>query len=654
MLRPEIGRTATVALCAVIATTLATPDISFPFNSQVPTVARVGSPYLFQFSDSTFAPDTTNFTYSLSDQPNWLALNGATRTLSGTPTQGDVGSISFTLSAADDSGAAHMPCTLVVSSDPAPQLEGDIVKELAASANLSNSQPPVVTLLPSESFKFDFQQSSFVDIVQRKLYYYATLTDHTPLPSWLSFDSSTLVFSGTAPVLSAFPQSWDIDLIASDVAGFAGATASFTVSIGTEQLTFVPAEQSVNISSGAQVLFTELKSQLYLNGQSLGLQNISSAYASSLPSWLQFDNATLAVTGTALSNLSDETFSVTVKDEAGDSATATINLVTGNASLIVGSVGDLTAYSGQVFDYVFPDSLFSGNGTELTVEFSPSVTWLHFDATARKIQGTVPSQPSTTSIAATLIATSTGSDETQTQTFTINVKATASSMTLSTLTTSRLSTRASATNSSTAVALATNASSPGHLSAGVIAVIVVLSLIAAVLLIVCLMLCLRRRKRDGYELHSASPAKNKNIGHPMPPTSHVENTISAHDVERDAEKADESTAPMPPPKEADPPPQIALDLPPRTSGNRRSRWLKRFSYISQASSLANGSEGMKEDKDIPEWGSGSVILQKPHDSSYGLAGGPQSPRTDPQASPSELAMRRLTIAPKAAASRSDE
>ena len=109
----------------------------------------------------------------------------------------------------------------------------DISKQIAVSANLSSSQPPVVTILPSVPFHFDFQPDSFIDIVQRKLFYYATLDDHTPLPAWLQFDAAGMAFTGTAPQLSAFPPSWTIDLIASDVAGFAGARASFAIAVGT-------------------------------------------------------------------------------------------------------------------------------------------------------------------------------------------------------------------------------------------------------------------------------------------------------------------------------------------------------------------------------------------------------------------------------------
>ncbi|KAI7326856.1 hypothetical protein KC326_g89 [Hortaea werneckii] len=284
-LNPKTSCIATLSAFLFASTVNAVPGIYFPFNSQVPTVARVGRPYLFQLSSTTFAPQDKSFVYSLSAQPAWLTIDGSTRTLMGTPAQSDVGASTFTLTAADDTGAAHMACTLVVSSDAAPQLEGGISQQLAATANLSSSQPPVVTF-------------SFIDTVQRQLYYYATLTDHTPLPSWLSFDGKELAFSGVAPTLSSFPQSWDIDLIASDVEGFAGTTASFTIAIGTQRLAFVPVKQTINITNGMQLQFDSLQHDLFRDGQAVGVEDLASVSTSELPEWLGFDASTLVLSGT--------------------------------------------------------------------------------------------------------------------------------------------------------------------------------------------------------------------------------------------------------------------------------------------------------------------------------------------------------------------
>ncbi|KAF2210463.1 hypothetical protein CERZMDRAFT_16792, partial [Cercospora zeae-maydis SCOH1-5] len=394
----------------------------FPFNSQVPTVARVGQQYSFQISDSTFAPPSPNYLYTISQHPAWLTIDSATRTLQGTPGTSDAGSETFVLTAAGESGAAQMSCTLVVSADLAPRLVGDISEQLSETANLSSSTPPVVTLLPSTQFKFDFEQDSFIDIVQRRLYYYATLADHTPLPSWLRFDAEKLTFSGNAPDLSAFPQSWVINLIASDVAGFSGSTASFTIAIGTQQLVFVPGEQEWNITAGKAVNITTLQNELYRNNAKLSPGSLRSALAD-LPSWLEFDPSTLAITGNAPDDFKAENITITVTDGVGNTAMSVINLVAGNSSLFNGQIGTLSAQAGADFSYHLEDSLFTQRDLDISVNLPTSATWLTYDAEGRELTGMVPSTAQAATLRATITAKSGDDDQGQTQIFTIDVEA---------------------------------------------------------------------------------------------------------------------------------------------------------------------------------------------------------------------------------------
>ena len=326
--RRRIGRFATrtmartalqyaeIAIICILFTAhcLAIPSANFGFNAQVPTVARVGQPYFFQFTASTFAPTDANLTYVLANQPAWLVLDDATRTLSGVPGASDAGSSVFALIAADETGPVSMACTLVVSTDPVPLLQGDLSDQLKGEANISSTTSPVLTLVPGQAFDFHFRQGSFIDIVQRKLFYYATLTDHTPLPGWLHFDATSLTFSGDTPQLSAFPQSWQIALIASDVEGFAGSSLSFTIVIDLQQLVFSPQEQDVQITPGSSVQIPDLLSTLSLNGKGLGSSDLEISQVSALPDWLSFDNSTLALSGTAPSDFVSQNLTVTVSD----------------------------------------------------------------------------------------------------------------------------------------------------------------------------------------------------------------------------------------------------------------------------------------------------------------------------------------------------
>ena len=105
-------------IAAPVATT-ASLDIT-PVND-APTVANAiadqgatqGSPFTFQFAGNTFndvdTGDTLNYAATLSNGsplPSWLGFDAATRTFSGTPANGDVGSIAVKVTATDGGNAS--------------------------------------------------------------------------------------------------------------------------------------------------------------------------------------------------------------------------------------------------------------------------------------------------------------------------------------------------------------------------------------------------------------------------------------------------------------------------------------------------------------------------------------------------------------------
>jgi hypothetical protein len=622
----------------LLATTSAIPAAVFPFNSQVPTAARINQPYNFQFSGSTFAPGDANLIYSLSGQPAWLSLDSTSRTLTGTPGQADTGSSTFVLTAADGFGAAHMQCTLVVSSDPTPTLQGDLGSQLAESSNLSSSNPPVMALLPNNAFEFHFRQNSFIDIVQRSLYYYATLTDHTPLPAWLHFDPAQLSFAGAAPLLSAFPQSFEVMLIASDVPGFAGSSSTFTIMIGERQLVFVPEEKSVRIKAGEAVAVDDLGDGLLFNGGKMDLSKLGSVETKDLPAWLSFDSKTLKLQGNAPDDVqATNDVTITASDEAGDTAMVVVHLVLDGdtTALFTGSIGTLDATPGEHFEYTIPTSVIGNTDATLMLVLPTDATWLQFDSGKRELKGDVPTQASSI-ISATLNARAPNAPEPETQIFSINIKATApvnGSSSGTTLVTSRTSPTESST--SPAAVFAEDISSHNGLPGRTIAGIVVGVLLAvAILFAIAFVCCRKRRTREGYERH-ASPSK-RIISRPIPPIEANSIAVTT-ELHRDIEKA------VSPDHEryeaAERPPQIALNLPPQSA--RNSKWTSRVFRNSLASSLGIGEDMIRADANIPEWGHESVVLQAPHDSFSVPAQMARVSRQFSDTSPSKRAFRRL-------------
>jgi hypothetical protein len=138
----------------------ALPQVAFPFNSQVPTLARANEAYAFQLASTTVVSgDGSALTYSLAGAPAWLNLDSATRTLYGKPGQGDTGPNVFKIVATGNDGSAAMGCTLVVASNSGPALVGNISADLSRTGPLSG--PTTLVLQPSSAFAITFSNDLF-------------------------------------------------------------------------------------------------------------------------------------------------------------------------------------------------------------------------------------------------------------------------------------------------------------------------------------------------------------------------------------------------------------------------------------------------------------------------------------------------------------
>lgn len=619
--------------------TTATPAVVFPFNSQVPTAARINQPYLFQFSASTFAPHSANFTYTLSSAPPWLALDSASRTLSGTPDPSSAGSTTFTLTAADPAGgAAHMPCTLVVTADALPTLQDALGPQLA---NLSaGGSAGAVRLRPATPFDFAFRLDSFIDRVQRRLLYYATLADHTPLPAWLRFDAERLAFGGEAPALGVGGvQVWRVLLIASDVPGFAGVSAEFEIRVGEGEgrVRFEDGERVVGFRSGGEVEVGDLGEGLVRDGERVGLGVLRGAEVEGLPGWMQFDEETLGIRGRAPEDAEAVNVTVKVRVEGGDTATVTLRFVPEqreSSSLFAGTIGTLEATGGEHFEYTIPSSVVPKTDATLRLVLPTDAKWLQFDSSKREMQGDVPSQTSAM-ITATLNAMASDVPELETQIFSINVKAMASRSGIASESGASTATPTESSNAASAM-IGADGDSHNGLSGGAIAGLVIGAVLAAAILFALLYICCqrRRRPRDGYA-RQISPSKPK-ISRPVPPI-HSDSIAVTTELHTDVEKAPSADGARSGSTEK--PPQIDLNLPIHSA--RVSKWTHRFSRNSLASSLGNGEDMIRADTNIPEWGQDSAALQTPHDSFSVPAQMARVSRQLSDLSPSKRALRRL-------------
>ncbi|MCJ1435525.1 hypothetical protein MMC27_004899 [Xylographa pallens] len=478
----------------------ADPGIAFPINSQVPPVARVSEPYQFVFSASTFVSSSSSLQYALSNSPDWLQLDSSTRRFSGTPGENDVGSVNFSLEATDTRGSSTMPVTFVVASDPGPKLGIPVSQQLPAFGTFS--EPNRLLLYPSNSVMLSFTTDTFTNTNENTVYY-AISANNTPLPSWLTFDASHLQLTGTTPSFTSpteLPQTFGIQLTASDVVGFSGAIASIQLVVTSHELTFGVAPLTINTSPGKPVNFSGIRSSLRLDSNPIQSYELDEIVADS-PGWLSFDPQSLVFSGMPPEDVSTQDFSVSAVDTYGDIANTTISISASDSpDLIKGTIGTLQATIGSSFSYKLNESLFAAPGLIISVAFGNTSQWLSFDENTLVLSGQVPR--SLNAQDDQLVLTASNGYQTQTQIFTI-------SLVLGPISTSG-SAATVTTPGATAVSSSSTQTGPNMISSKPIsestiaaAVVVPIIVLIGALLLLCWMSKRRRKHGQGYYLDVA-------------------------------------------------------------------------------------------------------------------------------------------------------
>ncbi len=165
------------------------PTLSNPLVDQAASEDAV---FTYQFAPDTFddvdPSDTITYSATLvggGPLPGWLSFNAATRTFSGTPVNGDVGTLGVVVTADDGRGGSITDTfTITVTNvNDAPTLSNPLVDQ-EASENVV--------------FTYHFTPGTFDDVdPSDTITYSAGLVGGGPLPAWLNFDAATRTFSGT-------------------------------------------------------------------------------------------------------------------------------------------------------------------------------------------------------------------------------------------------------------------------------------------------------------------------------------------------------------------------------------------------------------------------------------------------------------------------
>lgn len=381
-----------VSLLSLAGKVVAAPDIALPVNSQVPPVARIGKPFSFTFSASTFTSNTAILDYVVTDTPAWLHFDASSRTLSGTPGPDAAGSPKFDLVATDIAGSTTMPVTLVVSTNSGPSLGTPVEDQLSAHRGF---QPPDTILLPhSSALGISFAPDTFVN-TDHDTVYYAMCANNTPLPSWITFEIGSLSFSGAAPQTTSpdeLPQTFNIQFTASDVVGFSAAVASFRVTVENHVLMFGNGYYAVSMTPGLPFDYHGLQGALRLNDHPVDHAMVPHIQVGT-PSWLSFDQDTWVLSGIPPLSARSQNISVTAVDTYGEVAVTTILLqveTNSTTDLFDGIPDSINATAGMDFNLTFNANEATTSDAELAVELGIASSWLRFDAVNQQLSGRVP------------------------------------------------------------------------------------------------------------------------------------------------------------------------------------------------------------------------------------------------------------------------
>jgi Ca2+-binding RTX toxin-like protein len=339
--------------------------------------ATEDAPFSFVVPANTFADIDMGDSITLSATqedgsglPSWLNFDAASGTFSGTPANGDVGSLSIRVTAKDAAGATVSDVFNigVANTNDAPVVANAIADQTATE---------------DAAFSYVLPANTFADVdLGDSMTLSATQEDGSALPSWLNFDAASGTFSGT-------PANGDVGSLSIKVTAKygAGATVSDVFNIGVANTNDAPtvaqpvADQTATAGTPFSMVvpgttFSDVDAGDALT-YSARLQN-----GDPLPAWLSFDAATRTLRGTAagagtwdiqitatdLSGASvADVFAVTV-NQASNTGGQTMRGGNGN-DVLSGGNGNDTMTGGLGND------MLSGGGGNDTLSFSKDSSW---------------------------------------------------------------------------------------------------------------------------------------------------------------------------------------------------------------------------------------------------------------------------------------
>jgi uncharacterized delta-60 repeat protein len=317
--------------------------------------------------------------------PSWLHFDATTRTFSGTPTNGDVGTLAVKVTAADPSGAsANDTFTLTVQNvNDAPTLTNSIVDRYVVK------DVPYTQTLPANVFT-DVDAGDSVA-------FSVTRGDGTALPAWVSYDPATRVLSGTPG--AGDTGRLEIKMTGTDQSG-AQTSDWFSIYVSSPPTVATPIPDQAVAEDASLSYVMPANTFGDVDGWDATLAYTATrADGTALPSWLSFNATTHTFSGTPQNaDVGAIDVTVTATDLAGASISDTFQLTVNNTNdaptlalaLPAKATAEDAAFSWQVPASHFADVDVGDTLTWSALQSSGAAlpAWLSFNPATRTFSGT--------------------------------------------------------------------------------------------------------------------------------------------------------------------------------------------------------------------------------------------------------------------------